>query len=256
MGKPDTGRRRLPPLLLAALLLASLLPIPPPYAAGAVGTDYIVKYKESAAWLSRGQPFDVVDGAEMNRLRDAGGLEWYEPDGEMTLLDDASLYYASDKWDLTLINAGPAFEIGALGAGVRVGVLDSGVSPVGCLAGSLLPGHCYIDGEEGENTADNYGHGTLVAALIAGQGEDGCVGAAPGAEIVPLKVTDGKGVMVSAVCRAIYGGIDDFDCDILNLSLCITSEFQALRWRMQRKTVRISAARSGMSPRTERQRKA
>ena len=201
----------------------------PAYAAEETGTEYIVKFKESAARLARGQPFDVVSGAEMRRLRDAGLLAWYEPDGEMTLLGEISPYYADDKWDLTLINAEPAFELGALGEGVRVGVLDSGVNPVPQLVDNLLPGCNYLEDGDEEDTADNYGHGTLVAALIAGQDEEGYVGAAPGAEIVPLKITDGKGVTVSTVCRAIYGAIDDFDCDVLNLSLGINSDFQALR---------------------------
>ena len=230
MRKQDTGRRRLPPLLLALLIVAGLIHTVPAHAAGGVGTNYIVKYKESAAWLARGAPFDVVSEEEMIRLRDAGLLQRYEPDGEMTLLDDeSSLYYAEDKWDLTLVNAEPAFRMGALGEGVRVGVLDSGVNPVSYLADRLLPGHNYVEGADEDDTADNYGHGTLVAALIAGQGEDGYIGAAPGAEIVPLKITDGKAITVSAVCRAIYGGIDDFDCNVLNLSLGVTSEFQALR---------------------------
>ena len=223
---------RLRPLALALLTAASLVPACPAAAAEDVGTDYIVKFKESAVWPGEdgGAPFDVVDETELKRLRAAGALDWYEPDGEMAFPDsESSRYYALDKWDLTLINAEPAFRLGALGEGVRVGVIDSGVNPVSCLADSLAPGRSYIDGGNAEDTADNYGHGTLVAALIAGQSEDGYIGAAPGAEIVPLKVTDGKSITVSAVCRAIYGGIDDFDCDVLNLSLGVFSEFQALR---------------------------
>ena len=226
----SSGKGRLLLLLLALLISAGFMPAPSASGAEEGETAYIVKYKESAAWRAPGQPFDVVGEGEMRLLRDAGLLEWYEPDGEMRLLDfHSSLYYAEDKWDLTLINAEPAFGKGALGEGVRVGVLDSGVNPVPFLADSLLPGRNYMEDGEEDDTGDNYGHGTLVAALIAGQGEEGYVGAAPGAVIVPLKITDGKAIMVSAVCRAIYGGIDDFDCDVLNLSLGATSDYQALR---------------------------
>lgn len=230
LSKYDICRRRLLPLLLAIIISAALIHVIPDDAAGGAGTDYIVKYKESADRLAGGEPFDVVSEKEMIRLRDAGLLAWYEPDGEMTLLDSgSSIYYADDKWDLALVNAEPAFEMGALGEGVRVGVLDSGVNPVPCIADNILPGRSYIEGKDEEDTSDNYGHGTLVAALIAGRGEDGYIGAAPGAEIIPLKITDGKAVTVSAVCRAIYGGIDDFDCDVLNLSLGVNSDFEALR---------------------------
>lgn len=210
--------------MLALLVCAGLVHTPPAYAADGAGTDYIIKYKDSAV------PFEVVSEAEMRRLQNAGRLEWYEPDGEMTLLDgEISPYYADDKWDLAQIHAEPAFRTGALGKGVRVGVLDSGVNPLSCLADNLLPGHNYLEGEDADDTADKYGHGTLVAALIAGQDESGYLGAAPGAELVPLKITDGKGLMVSTVCRAIYGGVDDYGCKVLNLSFGIREDSRALR---------------------------
>lgn len=65
------------------------------------------------------------------------------------------------------------------------------------------------------DTADTYGHGTGVAGLVAAVGEKGCVGAAPAAQIVPLKVTNGNGVRISALCRAIYGGVDAYSRRVL-----------------------------------------
>ena len=202
----------------AALLLALGAPVCRP--AGA----YIVKYKDGA------EPFAVVSAAEARRLDRAGLLEWSEPDREMTLLGDAEdEWYTSDKWDLAMVHAEGAFEQGQLGQGVRVGVLDSGISPHAELKDRLLPGRNYVEGADADDTADRYGHGTLVAGLIAGSGENGCTGAAPAAELVPIKITDGKAVMVSTVVRGIYGAIDDFGCDILNLSLGIREDQQALR---------------------------
>lgn len=193
---------------------------------------YIVKYKESAAWMREDDslPFDVVSEEEMRRLAAADLLAWYEPDGEMTLLDDGfSRYYTDDKWDLALIHADAAFEDGFLGQNVCVGILDSGINPHEEIADRLLAGHNYLTDGNPADTADNVGHGTSVAGLIAGAGKNGCIGAAPGATVVPLKVTDGSGVSVSTVCRAIYGGIDDYDCDILNMSLGIKSASEALK---------------------------
>ena len=209
--------------LLSALLIAACLVFAvPAFAAGT--TEYIIKYKDGGA------PFEVVSEAEALRLDRAGLLEWYEPDRKLTLLDgEAPLYDTEEKWDLAMINAEPAFKMGALGEGVKVGVLDSGVNPVPALAGKLLPGRNYIEATATDDTADNYGHGTLVAALIAGSNEDGFLGAAPGAQIVPLKITDGKMLSTSAVCRAIYGGVDDFGCSVLNLSLGLFSDSKALR---------------------------
>ena len=113
---------------------------------------------------------------------------------------------------------------------IRVGVIDSGVNPHPDLGDRLLTGRNYMeDAEDPDDTADEYGHGTGVAGLIAGAGDHGYIGTAPEAELVPLKITDGKAIKVSAICRAIYGGIDDYDCDVLNLSLGVTGEFQSLK---------------------------
>ena len=224
-----TGLRKTAVIALLGTLMLAAGHIPV-CAANKIGTDYIVKYKESAAWLSEDSsvPFDVVSEEEMRRLDSAGLLEWYEQDGEMTLIDEpVTQTYTEDKWDLALIRADAAFENNFLGQGVRVGVLDSGINPHEDIAGRLSKGQSYLSG--GGDTADDYGHGTHVAGLIAGSGKNGCIGAAPEAELIPLKITDGSGVMVSTVCRAIYGGIDDYDCDILNLSLGIWSEYESLR---------------------------
>ena len=201
-------------------------------AAKNTGTDYIVKYKECAVWMSKdsSMPFDVVSEDEMQRLDHAGLLEWYEPDGEMTLLDEpAAPLYTEDKWDLALIRADDAFENNYLGQNVRVGIVDSGINPHEDIAGHLLEGCSYIEGDNPDNTVDNYGHGTYVAGLVSGYGKNGYIGVAPEADIIPLKITDGKGVTVSAVCRAIYGGINDYNCDILNLSLGINTESKSLK---------------------------
>ena len=108
LSKYDICRRRLRPLLLAIIISAALIHAVPDDAAGEVGADYIVKYKENAAWLAGSEPFDVVSEKEMIHLRDAGLLAWYEPDGEMTLLDSgSSIYYADDKWDLLCAQACP-----------------------------------------------------------------------------------------------------------------------------------------------------
>ncbi|MBO4897860.1 MAG: S8 family serine peptidase [Clostridia bacterium] len=225
-------KTRLKKTAVLTLFWAALMLIVFSISASAAKGDYIVKYNENAVRLmgEQSEPFDVVSEEEMKRLAEAGLLKWYEEDGEMTLLDDMQTYnYPADKWDFPMINADAAFERGYLGQGVRVGVIDSGVNAHEDLADSLKRGHCYMENGSPTDTADEYGHGTSVAGLIAGSGKNGYIGAAPKAEIVPLKVTDGKPVAVSTVCRAIYGGIDDFNCDILNMSLGIKVESEALK---------------------------
>ena len=216
--------------MTAVLLIAVGVNAVPVWAAGETGTEYIVKYKESAAWLMGDDsvPFDVVSEGTMNQMRFFGLLEWYEPDGVGELLD--SSYYESYQWNLDVVQAEGSFQGNHLGRGVRVGVIDSGVNPHPDLGDRLLTGRNYMeDAEDPDDTADEYGHGTGVAGLIAGAGDHGYIGTAPEAELVPLKITDGKAIKVSAICRAIYGGIDDYDCDVLNLSLGVTGEFQSLK---------------------------
>ncbi|MBR4132470.1 MAG: S8 family serine peptidase, partial [Oscillospiraceae bacterium] len=190
-------------LAVEVLLLTGLRPSASAFAAAGGGTQYIVKYKDDAA------PFHVVSGSDMERLRAQGLLEWYEPDGEATLIDPApdmvlfgtlSDYHEDEQWNLDLIGADGAFRRGCLGQGVRVGVLDSGIDPHPALEGCLQPGHNYIqDADDPADTADSYGHGTRVAGLIAGVNDKGYIGAAPGAALVPLKVTDGRSVKISTL---------------------------------------------------------
>ena len=234
----DRLQRNIVRVCLAALVAAGVLfASVPAIAADGGGGDYIVKYKADAAQLlaDSSVPFDVVSRSEALRLDRAGLLEWYEPDGVGYLLEDPaeqtdSGYYESHQWNLDLIGAEEAFQRGCLGQGVRVGIVDSGVNPHQDLSERLLPGHNYVENARDETeTADQYGHGTAVAGLIAGAGEHGYIGVAPAAELVPLKVTDGKGVKVSAICRAIYGGVNDFGCDILNLSLGVTGAYESLQ---------------------------
>ena len=219
-------------LFLALILLSGALFAAPAARACGEGSRYIVKIKESSDLIRADgkYPFDVVSEAEMIRLRDAGLLEWYEPDGVMELLDEPIVSpFPSDKWDLYMIRADASFDENAVGQGVRVGVVDSGISPHPALNDRLLPGGNYMEGADATDTSDRYGHGTQVAGLIAGKDENGALGAAPGAYLVPLKVTNGKSISTAAVCRAIYGGIDDFGCSVLNLSLGIRTDSEALR---------------------------
>ena len=232
--KPGAGRRASRRAFAALLLIALLCALSLSRTQSAEETEYIVKLREPSD-----VPFALVGEREMRRLLRADRLEWAEPDGEAILLEpeaEAELlgtlspYYADEQWNLNMIGADAAFRQGFLGQGVRVGVLDSGVNPHPAFGDRLLAGHNYVqDAEDPEDTSDGYGHGTRIAGLIAAQTEEGYIGTAPQALIVPLKVTDGKTVRISALCEAIYGAVDDYGCQVLNMSMGLQSDPQALR---------------------------
>jgi membrane-anchored mycosin MYCP len=89
------------------------------------------------------------------------------------------------------------------GAGVTVGVLDSGVqASLPDLRGAVVPGGdttgAGTNGMTDDDADGTDGHGTDMAALIAGQGVDGgLVGIAPEAKILPVRVMGGTGKYVT-----------------------------------------------------------
>jgi subtilisin family serine protease len=184
-------------------------------------------------------PFRVVSRDELDRLLAQDRLEWYEPDGTVYLLDPLpeagtaallgalSPWYADEMWHLDMIAAETAYELDATGEGVRVAVIDSGANQHPDLEGRLAEGWNYL--RNNASTGDSNGHGTAVCGLIAGGGEGGMVGAAPKAILIPLKAFEGTTTRVSTVCQAIWAAVDDYDCDVINMSLGATDDSVALQ---------------------------
>jgi serine protease AprX len=92
-------------------------------------------------------------------------------------------------------------QLGFDGAGIGVAVIDSGITPwhddLGDAATGAQRVDRFVDFVNRQQTAyDDFGHGTHVAGIIAGNGFDSGgrrTGMAPGAHIVALKVIDADG---------------------------------------------------------------
>ncbi|WP_354384016.1 type VII secretion-associated serine protease mycosin [Streptomyces sp. PvR034] len=102
------------------------------------------------------------------------------------------------QWHLDSMKAEEMWKV-STGKGITVAVIDSGVGAPPELAGQVLPGVNYASLSKGDEREDYNGHGTGIAAMIAGTGKgsggsDGAYGLAPGAKILPIRVSEGGGV--------------------------------------------------------------
>ena len=133
------------------------------------------------------------------------------------------------------VNAPFAWQSGFTGAGVGVAVIDSGVSSHPDLNLGILPlsrvvyQQSFVSGNS--SASDQYGHGTHVAGLIAGDGLSSTgpqynklfKGIAPGAGIINLRVLDQNGegtdsLVIAAIDRAIALK-SQYNIRVINLSL-------------------------------------
>src|SRR6202049_4541807 len=133
------------------------------------------------------------------------------------------------------INADSAWQSGYTGAGIGVALIDSGVSSHPDLNGGawgssrVVWNQSFVPGNA--SGSDQFGHGTHVAGLIAGNGSSSTgrqdsktfEGIAPQANIVNLRVLDQNGAGTdSAVIAAIGEAISLkplFNIRVINLSL-------------------------------------
>ncbi|GAA3061149.1 hypothetical protein GCM10020000_50350 [Streptomyces olivoverticillatus] len=129
----------------------------------------------------------------------------------------------SRQWHLDAMHADEMWKI-STGAGITVAVIDSGVDDtLPDLQGQVLEGKDFT-GKPGGAHTDTEGHGTGMAAFIAGTGkrgeETGSYGLAPGAKILPLRVAGasnfvkGSAAMASAIRYAA-----DSEAKIINISM-------------------------------------
>src|SRR5580704_8389949 len=163
--------------------------------------------------------------------------------GIVSLSNQSNVMYISLDRPLTptlsnaapAINAFSAWQSGYTGEGIGVALIDSGVSNHPDLGGGPRGGsrvvwnQNFVSGSSSAN--DQYGHGTHIAGLIAGNGASSSgpmyshtfQGIAPEATLVNLRVLDQNGAGTdSSVIAAIYTAItlkSRFNIRVMNLSL-------------------------------------
>jgi len=162
----------------------------------------------------------LVNAGQLAALRDDGGVDHLSGDIRIRSSVDAATVEglgADQAW------AGSDEVPGVTGRGVTVAVIDSGIDTAHKAFGTRV---IFSKDFTGHNDAtDHYGHGTHVAAIIAGEGsiDSGYRGIAPGASLLNLRVLgdDGSGDE-SDVIEAIDWTVEhrrEFNVRVINLSL-------------------------------------
>src|SRR5439155_9519948 len=107
---------------------------------------------------------------------------------------------ATERTGATIGATAVRSDFGYDGTGVGVAVIDSGITPWHddlAAGGGSQRVAAFVDLVNGQTTAyDDYGHGSHVAGIIAGNGFDsdgGRTGIAPGAHLVVVKALDEAG---------------------------------------------------------------
>lgn len=127
--------------------------------------------------------------------------------------------FRSQQWGLSIIGA-PSAWARATGKGVKVAVIDTGVDLAHPdLVDRMGSGKDFVD--EGTSPADEHGHGTVVAGIIAATAGNGVgvAGVAPEATILPVRAlgADGRGD-AEQVAGAIEWSVSA-GAQVINLSL-------------------------------------
>ncbi len=149
----------------------------------------------------------AVPEAALDGLRHSPRVVAIEPDLQAHVID-AEL---DSVWGVERIGAGIVHTQGNLGAGVKVGILDTGID-IDHPDLAYDPG-CSASFVEGETLDDGNSHGTHVAGTVAGLDNDiGVVGVAPGATLCIYKVFNNSGAgdysdIIAALERAVADGV-------------------------------------------------
>jgi len=179
--------------------------------------------------IHREEKLYKIDEEALEYYVSTGAIESYEPDyyAELMYEPDDTYYNKTYQKYLWNVNAQSAWNLGCYGNGVRIGIIDSGVSAHNDLIGAVRGGRNCVESEISINPAsisdynDILGHGTMVAGVIGAQFNSYRVaGIAPKSQIYAFRVTDANGnIQYSDIIAALDAASAEYDCDIINMSL-------------------------------------
>lgn len=143
------------------------------------------------------------------------------------------MYYAN-QWNMPMIKADYLWRTGIDASGVRIGVIDSGdPSRHPDIRRNVTAGRDFT----GYGPYDIIGHSTFISGIIAADvnNDIGVAGILSDCEIVPLRIFyDTTKASLDKVIKAIDAAVDEFDCDVINLSLTTSSQIYSLKEAVER----------------------
>lgn len=111
---------------------------------------------------------------------------------------------------------------GANGSGVRIAIIDTGISTNAISSERIVEGKNYITNSK--DTDDKIGHGTAMAGILVGMATKDLAGVVPEATLVPLiyysKDDSGNDVNggITMVAKAIRDAVDIYKCQVILIS--------------------------------------
>ncbi|MGC4749098.1 type VII secretion-associated serine protease mycosin [Micromonospora sp. DT201] len=154
----------------------------------------------------------------------------------------------AEQWYLDELRIDQARKL-STGRGVIVAVVDTGVDATHPdIRGQVLPGGRSY-GAVGDGRADEDGHGTHMAGIIAATNAaaDGVDGIAPGAWILPIKIKKGKGpssdrAQAQGIRMAVDGGATVINLSVGRPGAVSPEEEQAIAYAIERDVVVVASA--------------
>lgn len=147
----------------------------------------------------------VIDRADLAAVAASPAIASATPDANLDLVSDSAGYNSSsDPYSLASIESSTGVRslwANETGAGVGVALIDSGVTQVPGLLDQVVQGPNF---SSSSNDTDNFGHGTFLAGIIAGDQHNAdpvanaantadYFGVAPSSTLVSVKVADDSG---------------------------------------------------------------
>ena len=184
-------------------------------------------------------------------LRGAPGVIYAEPDLRLRPMFAPNDTLYNRQWYLPQINAPAAWDITTGSRDVIVAMVDTGIAAGHPdLAGKLVAGYNFV--ADSTNTADDNGHGTYTAGLVAatGNNEIGVAGVAWNVRLMPIKIlnSDGAG-NIGDFARGIRYAVDH-GARVINISAGIeypsSSMHDAIQYAVNHNVVVVAS--SGNTP--------